>query len=145
MAFDPKSGRLLIGSRNPGKLFVMDANDGSVIQTLGIVNICDDMTFDPQHRRLYVTGAEGLDVVKQAGPDNYVIEQHVDTFAGKTSIYIPSLNRFYVVHTKGPQAKKRQETPGQFLLRRRFLHRRVSDKSRSRLQSGSPNRSNLPV
>ncbi|TDY16678.1 DNA-binding beta-propeller fold protein YncE [Paraburkholderia sp. BL6665CI2N2] len=104
MAFDPKSGRLFIGSRNPGKLFVLDASDGSVIQTLGIVNISDDMTFDPQHRRLYVTGAAGLDVVKEAGPDNYVIEQHVDTLGGKTSIYIPSLNRFYVVHTKGPQA-----------------------------------------
>jgi DNA-binding beta-propeller fold protein YncE len=104
MAFDPKTGRLFIGSRNPGKLFVMDANNGSVIQSLDIVNISDDMTFDPLHHRLYVTGAEGLDVVKQADPDHYAVEQHIDTLGGKTSVYVPSLNRFYVVHTKGPRA-----------------------------------------
>jgi DNA-binding beta-propeller fold protein YncE len=90
MAFDPKTGRLFVGSRDPGKLFVLDASDG--------------MTFDSQHQRLYVTGAEGLDVVKQVDPNHYTIEQHVNTLGGKTSIYVPSLKRFYVVHTKGPQA-----------------------------------------
>jgi hypothetical protein len=30
--------------------------------------------------------------------------QHVDTLGGKTSVYVPSLRRFYVVHTKGEQA-----------------------------------------
>jgi DNA-binding beta-propeller fold protein YncE len=104
MAFDPKTRRLFIGSRNPGKLFVMDASNGSVIQSLDIVNISDDMTFDPEHRRLYVTGAGGLDVVKQVDQSHYAIEQHIDTLGGKTSVYVPSLRRFYVVHTKGPQA-----------------------------------------
>jgi DNA-binding beta-propeller fold protein YncE len=104
MAFDPKTGRLFVGSRDPGKLFVLDASDGSVIQSLDIVDISDDMTFDSQHQRLYVTGAEGLDVVKQVDPNHYTIEQHINTLGGKTSIYVPSLKRFYVVHTKGPQA-----------------------------------------
>jgi DNA-binding beta-propeller fold protein YncE len=104
MAFDPKTGRLFIGARNPGKLFVMDASNGLVMQSLDIVDISDDMTFDPQHHRLYVTGAAGLDVVKQDGADHYAVEQHIDTLGGKTSIYVPSLKRFYVVHTKGPQA-----------------------------------------
>src|SRR5258705_1167080 len=63
MAFDPKTRRLFIGSRDPGKLFVLDGNDGSVIQSLDIVDISDGMTFDSQHQRLYVTGAEGLDDV----------------------------------------------------------------------------------
>jgi hypothetical protein len=34
MAFDAKSGRLFIGSRDPGKLFVINASDGSIIQSL---------------------------------------------------------------------------------------------------------------
>ncbi|MGF6919458.1 YncE family protein [Paraburkholderia sp. 40] len=104
MAFDPTRRRLFIGSRGPGKLFVLDASNGSVIQSLDIVDISDDMTFDPLHHRLYVTGAEGLDVVKQVDQNHYAIEQHIDTLGGKTSIYVPSLKRFYVVHTKGPQA-----------------------------------------
>jgi DNA-binding beta-propeller fold protein YncE len=106
MAFDPKTRRLFIGSRNPGKLFVMDASNGSVIQSLDIVDISDDMTFDALHHRLYVTGAGGLDVVKQVDSNHYAIEQHIDTLGGKTSIYIPSLQRLYVVHTKGPQASE---------------------------------------
>ena len=104
MALDPKTGRLFIGSRGPGKLLVLNAANGSVIQSLDIVDISDDMTFDAPHQRLYITGAEGLDVVKQVDQDHYTIEQHIDTLGGKTSIYVPSLRRFYVVHTKGPQA-----------------------------------------
>jgi hypothetical protein len=42
--------------------------------------------------------------VKQVDQDHYTIEQHIDTLGSKTSIYVPSLRRFYVVHTKGPQA-----------------------------------------
>jgi DNA-binding beta-propeller fold protein YncE len=104
MTFDPKTRRLFVGSRNPGKLFVMDASSGSVIQSLDIVDISDDMTFDPLHHRLYVTGAGGLDVIKQVDQSHYAIEQHLDSLGGKTSIYVPSLKRFYIVHTKGPQA-----------------------------------------
>lgn len=104
MAFDSKTGRLFIGSRKPGKLFVLDASNGSVIQSLDIVDISDDMTFDALHHRLYVTGAGGLDVVNQVDSNHYAIEQHIDTLGGKTSIYVPSLQRLYVVHTKGPQA-----------------------------------------
>jgi hypothetical protein len=29
--------------------------------------------------------------------------QHVDTLGGKTSVYVPSLKQFYVVHTKSAQ------------------------------------------
>ncbi|WNC93546.1 hypothetical protein RI103_22380 [Paraburkholderia sp. FT54] len=104
MAFDPKSGRLFIGSRDPGKLFVMNASDGSIIQSLDIVNTSDDMTVDAAHRHLYITGSTGLDVVDPVGPDQYAVKQHLDTLGGKTSVYVPSLQRLYVVHTKGPAA-----------------------------------------
>lgn len=104
MAFDSKSGRLFIGARDPGKLYVMNASDGSIIQSLDIVNTSDDMAVDPAHHHLYITGSTGLDVVDPVGADQYAVKQHVDTFGGKTSVYIPSLQRFYVVHTKGRDA-----------------------------------------
>jgi DNA-binding beta-propeller fold protein YncE len=104
MGFDEGNHRLFIGSRNPGGLFILDSNSGKLVATLKTVNISDDMTFDAAHRRLIVSGADGVDVFAQDNPDNYRLVQHVDTFGGKTSVYVPSLKRFYVVHTKGEQA-----------------------------------------
>jgi DNA-binding beta-propeller fold protein YncE len=106
MAYDPIHKRLFVGDRNPGKFVVLDAVDGHVIQTLDIGNVSDDMTYDSAHHRIYVSSADGVDVVAQDSPDHYHVVQHVDTFGGKTSIYVPSIGRFFVVHTKGDQAKE---------------------------------------
>ena len=106
MAYDPLHKRLFVGDRNPGKLVVLDAVDGHVIQTLDIGNVSDDMTYDSAHHRIYISSADGVDVVAQDSPDHYRVVQHVDTLGGKTSIYVPSIGRFFVVHTKGEQAKE---------------------------------------
>jgi len=104
MGFDEGNHRLFIGSRNPGMLYVLDSNSGKVVATLKTVNISDDMTFDAAHRRLIVSGADGVDVFAQDNADSYRLVQHVDTLGGKTSVYVPTLKQFYVVHTKGEQA-----------------------------------------
>jgi DNA-binding beta-propeller fold protein YncE len=106
MAYDPIHKRVFVGDRNPGKLVVLDAVNGHVIQTLDIGNVSDDMTYDSAHHRVYVSSADGVDVVAQDSPDHYHVVQHVDTFGGKTSIYVPSIGRFFVVHTKGDQANE---------------------------------------
>jgi DNA-binding beta-propeller fold protein YncE len=104
MGFDARNHRLFVGSRNPGVLYVLDSSSGKLVTTFKTVNISDDMTFDATHRRLIVSGADGVDVFAQENPDSYRLVQHVDTFGGKTSVYVPSLKRFYVVHTKSEQA-----------------------------------------
>jgi DNA-binding beta-propeller fold protein YncE len=104
MGFDEANHRLFVGSRNPGVLFVIDSNNGKLITTMNTVNISDDMTFDAKHHRLIISGADGVDVFTQKNPDTYEKVQHIDTFGGKTSVYVPSLKRFYVVHTKGEQS-----------------------------------------
>jgi DNA-binding beta-propeller fold protein YncE len=106
MAYDPIHKRIFVGDRNPGKLVVLDAGNGHVIETLDIGNISDDMTYDSAHHRIYVSRADGVDVIAQDSPDHYHMVQHVDTFGGKTSIYVPSIGRFFVVHTKGDLAKE---------------------------------------
>lgn len=106
LAFDPATNRLFVGARNPGTLFVLDAANGKLVQTLDIVETSDEMIVDAEHHRLYVVGAGGLDVISAHGADNYQIDQHIDTLGGKTAQYVPSLNRLYVVHTKGPQAEQ---------------------------------------
>src|SRR6202166_1259040 len=104
MGFDAGNHRLFIGSRNPGMLYVLDSSSGKLVATVKTVNISDDMTFDAARRRLIVSGADGVDVFAQDNPDSYRLVQHVDTFGGKTSVYVPSLKQLYVVHTKGEQA-----------------------------------------
>lgn len=106
MAYDPIHKRIFVGDRNPGKLVVLDASNGHVIQTLDIGNVSDDMTYDSAHHRVYISSADGVDVVAQDSPDHYHVVQHVDTFGGKTSIYVPSIGQFFVVHTKGDLAKE---------------------------------------
>jgi DNA-binding beta-propeller fold protein YncE len=104
MAFDSEHKRLFVGSRAPGKLYVLDSDTGSVVQSLDIVDVSDEMAMDVRHHRLYVAGEGGLDVVQQVDADHYRVEQHIDTLGGKTFAFVPSLHRLYVVHTKGPQA-----------------------------------------
>jgi DNA-binding beta-propeller fold protein YncE len=106
MAYDPVHKRIFVGDRNPGKFVVLDAVNGHVIETLNIGNVSDDMTYDFTHHRIYVSSEDGVDVVAQESPDHYRVVQHVDTFGGKTSIYVPSIERFFVVHTKGNLAKE---------------------------------------
>jgi hypothetical protein len=67
------------------------------------VDVSDDMTYDAAHKRLIVSGADGMDVFVQDNPDTYRMVQHVETLGGKTSVYVPSLKQFYVVHTKRGQ------------------------------------------
>jgi DNA-binding beta-propeller fold protein YncE len=104
IAFDAKNHRLFTGSRGPGKLFVLNSNNGSVVSTLDTVDTSDDMTFDAAEHRLYVSGSNGLDVIAQESADRYRAIQHVDTLGGKTSEYVPALHQLYVVHTKGESA-----------------------------------------
>jgi DNA-binding beta-propeller fold protein YncE len=106
MAFDGEHHRLFVGSRNPGKLYVFDTDAGKLVTILNIVNISDDMTVDPRHHRLYISGADAVDVLSQEDADHYRTLQRVDTFGGKTSVYVPSLKQFYVVHTKGDRARE---------------------------------------
>jgi hypothetical protein len=107
LTFDVKNHRLFLGARKPGKFYVLNSDTGAVVQTLDIVDISDDMTYDQQHHRIYLSGAEGLNVIEQRDADHYEVVQKLDTLGGKTSVYVPSLEQFYVVHTKSelaPQA-----------------------------------------
>src|SRR5260370_11739890 len=100
MTLDARHQRLFVGSRKPGKLLVLDTVNGDLVSKLDIVDISDDMTYDAPNRRLYISGADGVDVISQEDPNHYRSIQHVDTFGGRTSVYFASLNRFSSVHTK---------------------------------------------
>jgi DNA-binding beta-propeller fold protein YncE len=104
MALDTTLRRLYIGSRNPGKLFVMDLDSGVVLQTLDITNIADEIAVDSKRSSVYVAGEGGLDVIQYDPHGTYSKTQHIDTLGGKTFAFVPEYDRLYVVHTKGPLA-----------------------------------------
>jgi DNA-binding beta-propeller fold protein YncE len=104
MAADFAHHRLFVGNRKPGQLLVLDSQTGKPVATLPTGETSDDITYDASNRLLYITSDDGLDVVRELSPGQYEAVQHVDTFGGKTSVYLPSLKRLYVVHTKSPRA-----------------------------------------
>jgi len=65
MAFDEANHRLFVVTRNPGKLIVMNSDDGKVIADLPAVGMVDDAAYDAQHKRIYLAGDQFLDVLNR--------------------------------------------------------------------------------
>jgi hypothetical protein len=96
--------RLFFGSRlqgghqgEPGKLVVMDSDNGKVIQVLDSVGGADELFFDAPTRRIYFSGSTGtVAVFKQNDADHYELLGKVPTGAeAKTGLWVPELKRYY--------------------------------------------------
>jgi hypothetical protein len=96
---DSKSQRVFVSGRKPGILYVFD-EDGKLITQKSIIDICDDMHFDPVMKRLYLSGSQGLSIIHQDTPDTYTEMANIPTNGGKTSIYVPQVGQFFVIHPK---------------------------------------------
>jgi len=110
MALDEANHRLFVVTRNPGKLIVLDSNSGKVITTMPAVGMVDDMSYDPQRKRLYLAGDQFVDVFEQKDADHYALLAKVPgSFRAKTAILVPELNRYYlaVPHHAEQQAEVR--------------------------------------
>jgi hypothetical protein len=122
VALDAPNRRLFIGSRvkrshiyKPGKLVVMDADSGKIIDTLDTEGGVDEVEWEPKSRRIYYTGTTGfIEVFKQLDADHYQSLGKVATgVIAKTSLLVPELSRFYSAVPKHviltppvPQAKE---------------------------------------
>lgn len=110
MAFDEAKHRLFIVTRNPGKLVVMNSDDGKVIADLPAVGLVDDAVYDAQHQRIYLAGDGSLDVFEQKDADHYSLLARIPgAFRAKTGILVPEWNRYYlaVPHHEGKEAEVR--------------------------------------
>jgi len=97
IASDEGSHRLFVGTRDPAKLIVLDANSGKVVNSYPAAAMVDDMAYDGQRKRIYFAGTEFLDVFQQADADHYERVAHIPTaFRAKTAILIPELNKYYL-------------------------------------------------
>ncbi len=97
IALDDAAHRLFVGTRDPGKLVVVDTNSGKVVTSYPASAMVDDMAFDSSRKRIYFAGSEFLDVFQQSDPDHYDRIAHIPTaFRAKTAILVPELNKYYV-------------------------------------------------
>ena len=60
MALDEANHRLFVGTRDPPKLMVFDANSGKAISVLDIANDADDIFYDAAKKQIYVSCGEGF-------------------------------------------------------------------------------------
>ncbi len=103
MSLDVDRHRLFVASRTPGKLLIVDTQTGKLLQSLDSLETADDMAFDPGHYRIYVTGEHGVNIFVQQEAGRYIPEARFGTMKGKSSVYVPSLQRLYIIHAQSEE------------------------------------------
>jgi hypothetical protein len=97
MALDEANHRLFVVTRKPGKLVILNSDDGKLIADLPAVGFVDDMSYDATHKRLYLAGDQFVDVFEQKDADHYALLAKIPgSFRAKTAILVPELNRYYL-------------------------------------------------
>ena len=97
IAFDESNHRLFIGTRDPGKLIVLDTESGKIVTSLPAAAMVDDMAYDAASKRIFFAGTLFVDVFQQSDADHYTSVGHVPgAFRAKTGIFVPELNRYYL-------------------------------------------------
>jgi DNA-binding beta-propeller fold protein YncE len=97
IAFDEDGNRLFVGTRDPGKLVVLDSKSGKIVSSSPAAAMVDDMSYDPERKRIYFAGTEFVDIFQQGEGDHYQQVGHIPTaFRAKTAILVPDLNRYYL-------------------------------------------------
>lgn len=89
MALDEPHHRLFIACRQPAKLLVLDTNAGKTVASADCPGDADDLFYDADRARLYITGGEGaVGVVEQPDPDHYRPLARIPTAPGaRTSFF----------------------------------------------------------
>jgi YVTN family beta-propeller protein len=98
MALDEANGRVFIVCRLPAVLLVMDTKSGAIVAKLPTVGDSDDVFYDEDLKRLYVSGGEGaIAVYQQQDRDHYTKIAQVETVKGsRTSLFVPELSRLFL-------------------------------------------------
>jgi DNA-binding beta-propeller fold protein YncE len=106
MVLDDANHRLLVVTRRPARLVVLDSESGKQVASYPSVGDADDLFYDAAHKRVYISGGEGfIDIFAQRSPDDYQLMGRSPTPAGaRTSLFVPELDRLYLaVRHRGNQ------------------------------------------
>ena len=103
VALDPQQHRLYVVCRAPGKVVVLDSNDGHLIGTETAPLRADDVMYDAPSHRLFVPGGEGwMGIYDTSDPDHLKLVQKVPTAPGaKTGLLMPDQHRLFLAASPG--------------------------------------------
>lgn len=107
MALDETNYRLFIGCRKPARLVVLDTTTGKPVADMAISGDIDDLFYDANLKRLYLSCGEGfIDVIDQRRADTYQLRERIPTRTGaRTAFFSKDLNEFYLaVPLRGEQS-----------------------------------------
>lgn len=98
IGLDEEHHRLFVGARYPAQLVVIDIGTGKAIAAVDINSDTDDLFYDPNRRRIYVSCGEGfVDVIEQRDADRYQLVERIPTTPGaRTSTFSAELSAFYL-------------------------------------------------
>ncbi len=83
LALDARNHVLFVFCRNPNTAVILDARDGRIINTLPIGHGVDAAEFNPDTGEAFSSQGDGtLTVIREAGPDQFTVEQTVKTRTG---------------------------------------------------------------
>lgn len=98
MALIEEAHRLLIATRKPAKLVVLDSSSGRIVSETDCAGDADDLFYDSSRKLVYVSGGEGIiDVFEEQDPDHYKELTRINTAPGaRTSLWVPQINEFFL-------------------------------------------------
>ncbi len=99
LILNPNDQQVFVAGRKPGIFYVFDMH-GKVVAQEPCVETNDDMMWDPALKRVYISGSQGLSIFQQETPTRFREITRLPTNGGKTSIIVPQLHRFFVIHPK---------------------------------------------
>jgi DNA-binding beta-propeller fold protein YncE len=83
MSLDEADHRVIIGTREPATLTVLDTATGKVVASVPTVQDTDDLYYSAERKRVYVPGRAGeIWVYQQTDPDHYNVIAKVPTVVG---------------------------------------------------------------
>lgn len=111
LAFDVKNERLFSVCDN-GKMVVLDASTGRLIQTLPIGEGVDGVAFDPVTQRIFSSNGEGtMTVVEETTPDQYRVLATVPTQKGARTIAVDTRTHHLYLPTADREATQGDARP----------------------------------
>jgi hypothetical protein len=102
MALDPARAVVAVVFRHPARLALFDARKGAAIITAETCGDADDVFFDRQRSRIYVScGEGGLDVWREDGRQLRRLEAVRTAPGARTSLFVPEWDRLFVAARAG--------------------------------------------
>lgn len=110
LAYDPATNHLFSVCRNPKLLVILDAANGTIVQTVPIGGGTDAVAFDKDLKLLFVSNGEGnITIVQQVSAKEYRLVQTLQTRLGlKTLVHRETTHKLYV---SGADLQADQKTP----------------------------------